>query len=103
MNNLSISSPNNPLIKSWFGFALGVISIALSIFGLFKSFDLAGILSTLGFLCFWYPWSQTTGWNNPIKNFFKSDNQTMSKLSTYLALLATVLLISSVIVSLSFN
>jgi hypothetical protein len=103
MNNLSISSPNNPLIKSWFGFALGSISIALSIFGLSKSFDLAGILSTLGFLCFWYPWSQMTGWNNPIKNFFKADNQAMSKLSTYLVLIATVLLVSSVIVGLVSN
>ena len=100
MNNLSINSPNSPLIKSWFGFAFGACFFTLSLFGLSENLTLAKILSTLGFLCFWYPWSQMTGWNNPIKNFFKVDNQAMSKLSTYLALIATVLLISSVIIGL---
>lgn len=57
MNNLSIKYPNSLWIKSWFGFALGVISVALSFFGLSKELTLAGILSTLGFLCFWYLWS----------------------------------------------
>ena len=46
MNNLSITSPKAPLIKSWFGFVLGAASVAISLFGLSKSFDLAGILST---------------------------------------------------------
>jgi hypothetical protein len=55
MNNLSISSLNRPLIKSWFGFSVGAISVGISLIELFETFTLAKILSTLGFLCFWYP------------------------------------------------
>ena len=98
MNNLSTTYPKNRLIKSWFGFALGAISVALSLFELSESFTLAGVLSTLAFLCFWYPWSQMTIWNNPIKNLFKADNQAISKLSTYLTLIAMLFLISSIII-----
>ncbi len=98
MNNLSISSPNNHFIKSWFGFVLGAISVGVSLVELFENFSLAGVLSTLGFLCFWYPWSQMTGWNNPMKNFFKADDQVMSKSCTYLILIATILLIGSTFV-----
>ncbi|WP_227549118.1 hypothetical protein [Acinetobacter bereziniae] len=67
MNNLSISSFNRPLIKSWFGFSVGAISVGISLIELFETFTLAKILSTLSFLCFWYPWSQMTHWNNSIK------------------------------------
>lgn len=95
MNDLLIKSPNNGFIKSWFGFVLGAVSVGINLFGLSENFTLARILGTLGFLCFWYPWSQMTGWNNPIKNFFKADAQTMSKTCTYLALAATILLIIS--------
>ena len=99
MNNLSITSPKAPLIKSWFGFVLGAASVAISLFGLSKSFDLAGILSTVGFLCFWYPWSQMTGWKDPIKHFFKVDDQSMSKPCIYLTLIATILLITSTVIT----
>ena len=98
MNNLSISSFNRPLIKSWFGFSVGAISVGISLIELFETFTLAKILSTLSFLCFWYPWSQMTIWNNPIKNLFKADNQAISKLSTYLTLIAMLFLISSIII-----
>ncbi|OTG82308.1 hypothetical protein [Acinetobacter sp. ANC 4648] len=100
MNNISISSPNNRLIKSWFGFFLGAILVGISLVGLSKNLTVASILSTLGFLCFWYPWSQMTGlgWNNPMKNFFKADNQAISKPCTYLTLIATILLISSTVI-----
>lgn len=98
MNNLSISPPNNHFIKSWFGFSFGAISVGMSLFELSENFSLAGILSTLGFLCFWYPWSQMTDWNNSIKHIFKADDQIMSKSCTYLTLIATILLICSAIV-----
>lgn len=98
MNHVPTTA-HKPFIKSWLGFALGAVSVAISLVGLFKSFDLAGILSTLGFLCFWHPWSQMTGWNNPIKNFFKVDDQSMSKPCIYLTLIATILLITSSVIT----
>ena len=98
MNNLPINSPNSPLIKSWFGFVVGAISVVISLIALFETFTLAKILSTLGFLCFWYPWSQMTHWNKSIKNFFKVDEQPMSKLCIYLALIGTILLITSTVI-----
>ena len=100
MNNLSKNSPKNPLIKSWFGFVLGAIIVGISLVALTMNFTISGLLSTLGFLCFWYPWSQITGWNNPIKIFFKANDQVMSKSITYLALIATLLLISSTVLRL---
>ena len=98
MNNISIGSQNNRLIKSWFGFLLGAICTGVNLFGLLENFTLAGILSTLGFFCFWYLWSHTTVLNNPIKNFFTANDQTMSRLDTYLALTATILLLGSTII-----
>ena len=100
MNNLSISSPNHRFIKSWFGFFLGAICVGISLLALFDTFTLAKTLGTLGFLCFWYPWSQMTGlsWNNPMKNFFKADNQAISKPCTYLTLIGIILLISSTVI-----
>lgn len=100
MNNLSINPQNNHLIKSWFGFFLGAICILISLVGLSKNFTLAGTLSTLGFLCFWYPWSQLTGWNTPIKSFFKVSNHEMNQTSNYLSLTATTLLICSSLIQL---
>jgi len=98
MNHSSINTQNNPLIKSWFGFSIGAISVGISLIALFETFNLVNILSTLGFLCFWYPWSQMTHWNNPIKNFFKVDDQAMTKPCIYLTLVATVLLIISAVI-----
>lgn len=100
MNDLSKKTPKNPLIKSWFGFVLGAIIVGISLLALTKNFTIARLLSTLGFLCFWYPWNQITGWNNPIKNFFKAKDQVMSKFLTYLILIATLLLISSAVLRL---
>ncbi len=98
MNNLSINSQKKSLIKSWFGFFLGAILVAISLVGLSKNLTVVSILSTFGFLCLWYPCSQMTGWNNPMKSFFKADNQSISKPCTYLTLIATILLISSTII-----
>lgn len=98
MNNLSISSPNHRFIKSWFGFFLGAICVGISLLALFDTFTLAKTLGTLGFLCFWYPWSQMTHWNNPMKSFFKVDDQAMNKPCTYLVLIATILLITSTVI-----
>lgn len=98
MNNQSINPTNNRLIKSWFGFSVGGISVALSLLGISEQPTLSGILSTLGFLCFWYPWSQMTHWKKPIKSFFKEDDQTMSKPCIYLTMIATILLITSTVI-----
>ena len=94
MNQVS-TTPHKPFIKSWFGFSIVVVSVGVSLLELSGNFTLAGVLSTLGFLFFWYPWSQMTHWNNPIKSFFKGDDQAMSKSCTYLILIATILLITS--------
>lgn len=79
MNDLSTSSRNNWLIKSWFGFFLGAVFVGIGLFGLSEKLTLAGILSTLAFLCFWCPFSQITGWKIPIKNFFQGDTQANNK------------------------
>lgn len=97
MNQLSTAS-GQPYIKSWFGFFVGLISVAISVFALTQTVTIAGILGTLGFLCFWYPWSQMTHWNHSIKNFFKPDHHSMSKLCNALTLIAMVLLMSSVLI-----
>lgn len=100
MNHSSIKTQNNPLIKSWFGFFVGAISVGISLLELSENLTLTGVLSTLGFLCFWYPWSQMTHWSNPIKikTFFKANDQTMSKPCIYLTLIATILLITSTVI-----
>lgn len=69
----------------------------MSLLELSVNLTLAGILSTLGFLCFWYPWSQMTHWNKPItiKSFFTADHHAITKSSTYLILIAMLLLIIS--------
>ncbi|MBF7684077.1 hypothetical protein I2F27_12335 [Acinetobacter sp. B5B] len=97
MKKLSIDQ-NNPLIKSWFGFFLGLITVGLSFDGLSESLTFSRVLSTLGILCFWYSWTQIT-WNTPIKNFFKANAQAMSKSCTYLAVTGVILLLSSIITS----
>jgi|APHig2749369809_1036254.scaffolds.fasta_scaffold03660_1 hypothetical protein len=101
MNHVS-TTPHKPLIKSWFGFSVGAIFVGMNLLELSGNLTLAGILSTLGFLCFWYPWSQMTHWNKPItiKSFFKTDNQAISKSSTYLIVIATILLITSTLIRL---
>lgn len=97
MHNLPIISKNNHFIKSWFGFFLGMLCVGISLLALIESFTLARILSTLGFLCFWYPWIQLTGLNRSIKNIFKNDAEPMNKLSVYLAFIALTLLIISTV------
>lgn len=94
MNNL-VSSPNDPLIKSWFGFLMGAIFVGIGLVALFETFTLSKVLSSLGFLCFWYPWSQIPHWNRSIKNFFKAEDHPMSKPCIYLTLIATTLLVTS--------
>ena len=78
MNQSSTNTQNNPLIKSWFGFFLGLIAVGLSINGLSESFTLSRVLSTLGFLFFWYPWTQIT-WNQSIKDLIQVNSQSISK------------------------
>lgn len=98
MNNVPVNSQNNHFIKSWFGCSLGAICIFISLVGLSKNFTLAGVLGTLGFLCFWYPWSQLTGFNTPLKSFFKASDLKMNQTSSYLSLAATTLLICSCLI-----
>ena len=98
MTDLSTNYNNNRFIKSWFGFFLGLFCVGTSLIALFESVNLQSILRTLGFLCFWYPWSQMTHWNNPMKSFFKVDDQAMNKPCTYLVLIATILLITSTVI-----
>ncbi|MEG0487753.1 MAG: hypothetical protein RR575_07435 [Acinetobacter sp.] len=90
-----------PVIKSWFGFLFGLFVVGLSIAALLETWSLRGILATLGFLCFWYPWSQMTGWNKPLKVLFSPKNsEAMGGLCGGLALLAVALLCSSTVVGL---
>lgn len=100
MKKLSIDQ-NSLAIKSWFGFFLGLITIGLSFNGLSEYLTLSRVLSTLGFLCCWYPWTQIT-WSIPIKNFFKANAQAMSKSCMYLAIAGIILLISSILISIDF-
>ncbi|MEN3967904.1 MULTISPECIES: hypothetical protein [Acinetobacter] len=99
MNQSSTNTQNNPLIKSWFGFFLGLIAVGLSINGLSESFTLSRVLSTLGFLFFWYPWTQIT-WNQSIKDLIQVNSQSISKSCLYLGLIALILFLSSVFVRL---
>ena len=93
MKTLS-KNQNNPLIKSWFGFFLGLIAVGLSINELAESFTLSRVLSTLGFLCFWYPWTQIN-WNLSIKDLIKINSQSINKSSIYLGLFALGLFLTS--------
>jgi hypothetical protein len=94
MNHFYLRTPNSPIIKSWFGFSLGLILVAFSLLDLLKTPTLSEVLTVLGFLCALYPLSQTTGWNKPMKEYFKNSN-TMSTTCSYLFLLSTCLVISS--------
>lgn len=85
----------NHFIKSWVGFFFGMFCVAINVLALLENFTLARIFSTLGFLCFWYPWSQIVGWNGPIKNFLKASEQPMGSFARYLSGIATVLMICS--------
>lgn len=98
MKNLSIDQ-NNPLIKSWFGFFLGLIAVGLSFNELYESFTLSRVLSALGFLFFWYPCTQLT-WNQSIKEFIQINHHSMSKSCIYLGLIALILFLISAFVSL---
>lgn len=93
MNNL-ITNQNDPLIKSWFGFFLGLIAVGLSINGLSESFTFSRVLTTLGFLCFWYPWTQIT-WNHSIKELIQINSQSINKSAVYLGLIAMALFLAS--------
>ena len=99
MNHSSINTQNTPLIKSWFGFFLGLITVGLSVNGLSESFTLSRILSTLGFLCFWYPWTQLT-WNQSMKELIQINSQSMGKSCIYLGFIALILFLSSALVRL---
>lgn len=101
MNNSSINTQTDPYIKSWFGFFMGLIFVSLSLFGLVEDLSIQGILATLGFLCFWYPFTQLTGWRAPLKSFFDPNHQKMSKNCNYLTIVATALLIISTIINLT--
>lgn len=81
------------LVQSWFGFCLGLFTVGLSIVALFETWSLKGILVTLGFLCFWYPWSQVAMWNKPLKGLFNQENiEAMSGWCQVSTLLAVVFL-----------
>lgn len=99
MNTLSTNSADNRLIKSWFGFFLGMFAFGINIMGLLESLSTVGVLRSLAFLCFWYLWSQMTGWNRPITKFFvnETEDQKASGLSLYLPFIALILLTSSFI------
>ena len=99
MTDLSTNFNDTRLIKSWFGFILGLICVGISMMALFESVSLQGILRTLGFLCFWYPWSQLPVKNQPLSKFFSREieGEKLNKLAIYLTIIALVLLISSTV------
>ena len=99
MTDLSTNYNDTRLIKSWFGFFLGLFCVTTSLIALLESVNLQGILKTLGFLCFWYPWSQLQVKNRPLSKFFSSgiDDDKLNKQASILAIIALALLISSTI------
>lgn len=99
MHDSSTNFNDNRPIKSWFGFLLGLFCVVMSIIALFESMSLQSILRTLGFLCFWYPWSQLQVKNRPLSKFFSSeiDGDKLNKQASVLAIIALALLISSTI------
>ena len=44
MNTLSTNSADNRLIKSWFGFFLGMFAFGINIMGLLESLSTVGVL-----------------------------------------------------------
>ncbi|MEN3978477.1 hypothetical protein [Acinetobacter sp. CWB-B33] len=99
MTDLSTNLNDTRLIKSWFGFFLGLFCVGTSLIGLFESVNLQGILRTLGFLCFWYPWCQLPVKNYPLSKLFskKKEGEKLNKLASYLTIIALVLLISATV------
>ena len=99
MTDLSTNFNDTRIIKSWFGFILGLICVTTSLIDLFESVDLQSILRTLGFLCFWYPWCQLPVKNYPLSKFFSKEieGEKLNKLAIYLTFIALVLLISSTV------
>lgn len=87
--------PNNRFIKSWFGFYFGMFTVAISLYSLIEDFTLSKVLSSLGFLLFWYPWSQMTHWHNPLNSLFNFESQAISKSNSYLIVIAMFLIIGS--------
>lgn len=98
MNSDSIEpTADQPRIKSWFGFFLGLFAVTLSLSGFAEGMTWGRVFSTLGFLCLWYPWTQLTGWAKPWKNFFKNKLPPMSKSCNYLSLAALAFLLLGIL------
>ena len=99
MTDLSTNFNDTRLIKSWFGFILGLICVGISMIALFESVSLQGILRTLGFLCFWYPWCQLPVKNYSLSKLFrkKTEVEKLNKLASYLTIIGLVLLISAAV------
>lgn len=92
MTDLSTNFNDTRLIKSWFGFILGLICVGISMIALFESVSLQGILRTLGFLCFWYPWCQLPVKNYSLSKLFskKKEGEKLNKLASYLTIISLV-------------
>ena len=99
MTDLSTNFNDTRLIKSWFGFFLGLFCVTTSLIALLESVNLQGILKTLGFLCFWYPWCQLPVKNYPLSKLFrkKTEGEKLNKLASYLTIIGLVLLISAAV------
>ena len=99
MTDLSTNLNDTRLIKSWFGFFLGLFCVTTSLIDLFESVSLQGIMRTLGFLCFWYPWCQLPVKNYPLSKLFskKTEGEKLNKLAGYLTIISLVLLISATV------
>jgi hypothetical protein len=99
MADLSTNFNDTRLIKSWFGFFLGLFCVGASLIALFEEVNLQGILRTLGFLCFWYPWCQLPVKNYPLSKLFskKTEGEKLNKLASYLTIIALVLLVSATV------
>ena len=99
MTDLSTNFNDTRLIKSWFGFLLGLFCVTTSLIDLFESVDLQGILRTLGFLCFWYPWCQLPVKNYPLSKLFrnKTEGEKLNKLASCLTIIGLFLLISAAV------
>jgi len=99
MTDLSTNFNDTRLIKSWFGFILGLFCVGISMIALFEEVNLKGIPRTLGFLCFWYPWCQLPIKNYPVSKLFrkKIEGEKLNKLASYLTIIGLLLLIIAAI------
>lgn len=99
MTDLSTNFNDTRLIKSWFGFILGLFCVGISLIALYESVSLQGILRTLGFLCFWYPWCQLPVKNYPLSKLFrkKTEGEKLNKLASCLTIIGLLLLISAAV------